>query len=95
VDGAKAVTKDLARRAAAARDSKLRSGQDQRPDPAAARTVPPQPPATGRREVGAKRRRLEGYRQRPDLRVINGEGNGTGRSRSGRLRPVPKENLGN
>jgi len=43
------------------------------------------------REVGARRRRLEAYRQRPDLRVINGEGT-TGRSRSGRLRAVPREN---
>jgi hypothetical protein len=41
------------------------------------------------REVGARRRHLEGYRQRPDLRVINGEGGGSGRSRSGRLRAVP------
>jgi hypothetical protein len=41
------------------------------------------------REVGARRRHLEGYRQRPDLRVINGEGAGSGRSRSGRLRAVP------
>jgi hypothetical protein len=41
------------------------------------------------REVGTRRRHLEGYRQRPDLRVINGEGTGSGRSRSGRLRAVP------
>ena len=51
--------------------------------------IPPQ------REVGGRRRRIESPGQRPDLRVINGEGNGTGRTRSGRLRPVPKENLGN
>ncbi|GAA0570205.1 hypothetical protein GCM10010172_63320 [Paractinoplanes ferrugineus] len=41
------------------------------------------------REVGDQRRRLEIYRQRPDLRLINGEG--TGGPRSGRLRPVPRE----
>ena len=68
-------------------DAKPRSAEDQRPDPAAARTVPPQP-VTGRREVGAKRRRLDGYRQKPDLRLINGEGKGSGRTTSGRLRPV-------
>jgi len=51
--------------------------------------IPPQ------REVGGRRRRIESPGPRPDLRVINGEGNGTGRTRSGRLRPVPKENLGN
>ncbi|HEY0533443.1 MAG TPA: glycosyltransferase [Actinoplanes sp.] len=45
--------------------------------------------AEPRREVGARRRHLEGYRQRPELRVINGEGAGGGRSRSGRLRAVP------
>jgi len=45
--------------------------------------VPPQP-----REVGGRRRRLEGLRQRPDLRVINGEGADGRRTRSGRLRPV-------
>jgi hypothetical protein len=73
-------------------DAKPRSGEDARPDSAQARSIPPQPPAP--REVGARRRRLEGYRQRPDLRVINGEGNGTERTRSGRLRPVPRENLG-
>jgi len=44
------------------------------------------------REVGGKRRRITSHRQRPDLRLINGEGDGTGRTRSGRLRPVPKEN---
>ncbi|WP_040433232.1 hypothetical protein, partial [Paractinoplanes globisporus] len=74
-------------------DSKPRSGEDGRPDWADSRGIPPQP--SGRREVGTKRRRIEGFRQRPDLRVINGEGNGTGRTRSGRLRPVPRENLGN
>ncbi|MFC7278024.1 glycosyltransferase [Paractinoplanes rhizophilus] len=63
-------------------------------DPAAPGLFPPRPPAAPRREVGTKRRRIEGLRQRPDLRVINGEGNGSGRTRSGRLRPVPKENLG-
>jgi hypothetical protein len=46
------------------------------------------------REVGARRRRLEAYWQRPDLRVINGEGTGSERTGSGRLRPVPRENLG-
>ena len=45
-------------------------------------------------EVGSKRRRLDAYRQRPDLRVINGEGTNPGRTRSGRLRAVPRENLG-
>ncbi len=63
---------------------KARSADDHRPDPAAARVVPPQPP----REVGGRRRRLEGVRERPDLRVINGEGAGGRRTRSGRLRPV-------
>jgi hypothetical protein len=58
------------------------------PDPAAARAVPPQ----SHREVGAKRRRLDGFRQRPDLRLINGEGAGIRRTRSGRLRSVPREN---
>jgi hypothetical protein len=72
------------------RDVKPRSAEDNRPDPAAARVVPPQPP----REVGGRRRHLEDYRQRPDLRVINGEGTDNGRTRSGRLRPVPRENLG-
>ncbi|WP_433295355.1 glycosyltransferase [Actinoplanes sp. CA-030573] len=66
-------------------DTKPRSAEDGRPDPSA----PPQPPA--QREVGTKRRRIEGLRQRPDLRVINGEGTGGGRTRSGRLRPVPRE----
>ncbi|MCU7725057.1 glycosyltransferase family 2 protein [Actinoplanes sp. KI2] len=51
--------------------------------------IPPQ------REVGAKRRRIESRRERPDLRVINGGGDGTGSTRSGFLRPVPRENLGN
>ncbi|WP_433366236.1 glycosyltransferase family 2 protein [Actinoplanes sp. CA-142083] len=86
-------------------DAKPRSAEDARPDSAASSFVPPsapaaesrsvplQPPAA-RREVGTKRRRIEGLRQRPDLRVINGEGTGGGRTRSGRLRPVPKENLG-
>jgi hypothetical protein len=46
------------------------------------------------REVGAKRRRIEAYRQRPDLRVINGEGTGSNRTRSGRLRSVPRETTG-
>ena len=46
------------------------------------------------REVGAKRRRLDAYRQRPDLRVINGEGTSPGRTPSGRLRVVPRKNLG-
>jgi hypothetical protein len=46
------------------------------------------------REVGAKRRRIEPYRQRPDLRVINGEGTGSNRTRSGRLRAVPREPTG-
>ena len=46
------------------------------------------------REVGAKRRRIEAYRQRPDLRVINGEGTGSNRTRSGRLRAVPRETTG-
>ena len=41
-----------------------------------------------------KRRRLEGYRERPDLRVINGEGTGSSRTRSGRLRAVPRETTG-
>ena len=50
------------------------------------------PPA--RREVGTRRRRLTGYPRRPELRVINGEGDGTDQPRSGRLRPVPPENLG-
>ena len=70
-----------------------RSVEEVRPGSAVARYVPPQPPV--RREVGTKRRRLE-VRQRPDLRVINGEGTGTGtgRTRSGRLRPVPRENPG-
>jgi hypothetical protein len=72
------------------RDVKPRSAEDNRPDPAAARVVPPQPT----REVGGRRRHLEDYRQRPDLRVINGEGTGDGRTRSGRLRSVPRENLG-
>ena len=47
-----------------------------------------------RREVGGHRRRLDEYRQRPDLRVINGEGVNPGRTRSGRVRAVPRENLG-
>jgi hypothetical protein len=46
-------------------------------------------PAEPPREVGARRRHLERYRQRPDLRVINGEGGGSEHSRSGRLRAVP------
>jgi hypothetical protein len=46
-----------------------------------------------RREVGTRRRHLEGYRQRPDLRVINGDGTGTGQSRSGRLRAVPPREI--
>lgn len=73
-------------------DAKPRTAEDKRPDPAQARLIPPQPPAP--REVGLRRRRLESYRQRPDLKVINGEGTGGGRTRSGRLRPVPRENLG-
>jgi hypothetical protein len=48
------------------------------------RGLPPQPA----REVGVNRRRLDGLRQRPDLRLINGEGNGNRRTGSGRLRPV-------
>ncbi|WP_203734287.1 glycosyltransferase family 2 protein [Paractinoplanes durhamensis] len=51
------------------------------------KAMKPQP-----REVGEKRRRMEVYRQRPDLRVINGEGTGGPRTRPGRLRPVPREN---
>jgi Glycosyl transferase family 2 len=47
-----------------------------------------------RREVGMKRRRLEAYRDRPDLRVINGGGTGSSRTRSGRLRSVPRETTG-
>lgn len=43
-------------------------------------------------EVGAARRHLESYCQRPDLRVINGEGQGNGRSRGPRLRSVPRDN---
>jgi hypothetical protein len=73
------------------RDGKLRSAEDSRPDPAASRAVPPQPPV---REIGIDRRRLDAYRQRPDLRVINGEGTGGGPTRSGRLRPIPGENPG-
>ena len=42
-------------------------------------------------EVGGRRRRLDAYRQRPNLRVINGEGTSQGRTRSGRLRAVPRE----
>ncbi|MEU4241147.1 glycosyltransferase family 2 protein [Actinoplanes sp. NPDC026619] len=42
------------------------------------------------REVGDQRRRME-IRQRPELRLINGEGTGSRRG-SGRLRPVPREN---
>jgi hypothetical protein len=53
-----------------------------------------EPEGKPQREVGTKRRRLEAYRQRPDLRVINGEGTGTGRTRSGRLRAVPRETTG-
>jgi hypothetical protein len=49
------------------------------------RSLKPQP-----RQVGEQRRHLEMYRQRPDLRVINGEG--TDGPRRGRLRPVPREN---
>jgi glycosyl transferase family 2 len=50
------------------------------------------PPAEGQpREVGARRRRLESFRQRPDLHVINGEGTGN-RGPGGRLRAVPGEN---
>lgn len=75
------------------------------PEPSAEHERPwryPLPDADGpraaippRREVGGKRRRIEGH-GRPDLRVIKGEGDGTGsRTKSGRLRPVPKENLGN
>ena len=60
------------------------------PDAVEPRAVIPPP-----REVGGKRRRIESHGRRPDLRVINGEGDGTGRTKSGRLRPVPKENLGN
>ncbi|GIF17683.1 hypothetical protein Ate02nite_04130 [Paractinoplanes tereljensis] len=71
-------------------DLKPRSAEDHRLDPAKARSLPPQPAAN--REVGAKRRRLETYRQRPDLRLINGQGTGGPRTRSGRLRPVPREN---
>jgi hypothetical protein len=71
-------------------DGKPRSAEDYRPDPASARLAPPQ----SHREVGGKRRRLESFRQRPDLRVINGEGAGTRRTRSGRLRPVHRENPG-
>jgi hypothetical protein len=69
-------------------DSTPRPAGDQRPDPAAASEAPPQSAA----EIGIHRRHLEGYRQRPDLRLINGEGTGTHRTRSGRLRPVPREN---
>lgn len=50
-----------------------------------AKALAPQP-----REVGDQRRHLEMYRQRPDLRLINGEG--AGGPRLGRLRPVPPEN---
>jgi hypothetical protein len=53
-----------------------------------------EPAAAPRREVGAKRRRIEPYRPRPDLRVINGEGTGSGGTRSGRLRAVPRETTG-
>jgi Glycosyl transferase family 2 len=49
--------------------------------------------AEQRREVGTRRRHLEDYRPRPDLRVINGEGAGGGRSRSGRLRAVPPREI--
>jgi hypothetical protein len=70
------------------RDVKPRSAEDNRPDPAAGRFLPPQPS----REVGTRRRHLEDYRQRPTLRVINGEGAGGGRS--GDLRPLPRENSG-
>jgi glycosyl transferase family 2 len=66
-------------------DVQPRSAGEQRPG-AAAKFVPPQTA----REVGTHRRHLEGYRQRPDLRLINGEGTGVRRSRSGRLRPVPR-----
>jgi hypothetical protein len=45
------------------------------------------------REVGTRRRHLEGYRQRPDLRVINGEGTESGLPRSGRLRAVPPREI--
>ena len=52
-------------------------------------TAQSQQAAEPRREVGARRRHLEGYRERPDLRVINGEGSGGEGSPSGRLRAVP------
>jgi hypothetical protein len=68
-------------------DLKPRTADDHRLDPVKTRQIPPQP-----REVGAKRRRLEVPGRRPDLRVINGEGTGGPRTRSGRLRPVPREN---
>jgi glycosyl transferase family 2 len=53
---------------------------------------PPGPGPGEHREVGTRRRRLEGFRQEPNLRVINGEGGGTPRGRGGRLRAVPREN---
>lgn len=69
------------------------SGPDVRPRPAwdhpTAATLPLKP----RREVGSRRRRLEGYRQRPELRVINGEGAG-GKGRGGRLWAVPRNKKG-
>jgi hypothetical protein len=54
--------------------------------------------ATGRRhwrdnrgrEIGDGRRRMQGQ---PDLRVINGEGDGDGSSRTGKLRAVPPADL--
>ncbi len=79
-----------------AADPQPRSAEHPRPGPF---LLPPALPIISgsmppRREVGSRRRRLETYRQpRPDLRVINGEGSGT-RSRSGRLRSVPRQHPG-
>jgi hypothetical protein len=66
-------------------------GPDVQPRPAenAWLPLPEAPKQPG--EVGARRRRITGYRQsQPDLRVINGEGTDTTGGPRGRLRSVKK-----
>jgi Glycosyl transferase family 2 len=70
-------------------DGQPRSADHRHPAPATIEHLPPQ----AAREIGGHRRQLEGFRQRPELRLINGEGSGTRRGRGGRLRPVPRTDL--
>ena len=67
-------------------------GPDTQPRPAWAAGRPAGVPeqVTPRREVGGRRRRIAGLRQQPDLRVINGEGDGQNTGRRARLRAVRK-----